>query len=173
LKAVGGKTFGISVGDARRIKTDGELDAQAAVLLKVLKICRKSGVIPNMHNHTYEVIDQLHDLKGTLKRVPDLKLGPDLNWLIRGGVDPVKFIEDYGDKIVYLHIRDQDQTGTWTETVGSGVTDFTAIAQALNKQNFEGMAAIELAFPGSFVPTRPLKEDWKISRDFVRSTFGW
>lgn len=173
LQAVGGKTFGISVGDARHQKTEGELDAQAEILLKTLAICKEHGIEANLHNHTYEVKDHLHDLKGTLSRVPQVKLGPDINWLIRAGVDPVSFIETYGDRIVYLHIRDQDQAGTWTETVGSGVTDFDAIANALKKIKFQGMAAIELAFPNDFVASRPLKEDWKVSREYVRRTFGW
>jgi sugar phosphate isomerase/epimerase len=173
LKSVNGKTVGISVGDARRKKTEAELDAQAEVLQKMLTICKDRNLAPNIHNHTYEVEHDLHDLKGMLTRVPDLKLGPDLNWLIRGGVNPVEFITTYGKQIVYLHIRDQYADGTWTEHVGQGATDFNAIAKALKQQNFSGQAAIELAFPNNFKPVNPLKKDWDLSRKFVRRTFGW
>ena len=71
-----GKTLGISVGDARHLKTEAELDAQAALLRKIQGICADHGVEANLHNHTYEVINDLHDLKGTLARIPDIKLGP-------------------------------------------------------------------------------------------------
>lgn len=173
LARVGGKTFGISVGGKKGLKTEAELDAQADILKKIHAICQDHGITPNLHNHTYEVENDMHDLKGTLARIPDFKLGPDLNWLIRGSIDPVVFIETYGKQIVYLHIRDQYKDGTWSEYVGQGDTDFKPIAAALKKQGFNGQAAIELAFPNDFTPKNELKVDWKMSREFVRKTFGW
>jgi sugar phosphate isomerase/epimerase len=173
LSGLKGKTFGISVGEAGRPKTEAELDQQAAVLNKVVSICKDNGIEANLHNHTYEVANGMHDLKGTLARLPDMKLGPDLNWLIRAGVDPVDFINTYGKQLVYLHLRDQYADGRWTEYLGQGATDFTAIAKALKAQNFAGDVAIELAFPENFTPANPLKQDWKLSRRFVKKTFGW
>jgi sugar phosphate isomerase/epimerase len=167
------ETLGISVGDANHVKTDTELDAQAETLKRIVAICEDSGIVANLHNHTYEVENGMHDLKGTLARIPDIKLGPDLNWLVRAGVDPVSFIKSYGRQIVYLHIRDQYQDGAWTEYVGEGVTDFHSIAAALRSVNFKGRAAIELAFPEHYVPVYPLAEDWKRSRDYVKHVFGW
>ncbi len=173
LSQVGGKTFGISVKGADHQKTEKELDAQAKILKKVLIICEDNGIEANLHNHTYEVENGMHDLKGTLKRIPNIKLGPDLNWLIRAGVDPVEFINTYGKQITYLHIRDQYKDGTWTEYVGQGTTNFPAIAKALKEQSFNGQVAIELAFPDNFTPANPLKEDWKKSIIYVKDTFGW
>lgn len=173
LGKLNAKSLGISVGDAGHVKTEGELDAQADLLRQIIRICSDSGVVPNLHNHTYEVVNGMHDLKGTLARIPDIKLGPDLNWLIRGGVDPVQFIKTYGRQMVYMHIRDQYKDGTWTEYVGQGVTDFPAIAAALRTVNFRGQAAIELAFPNDYVPKNSLAEDWNLSLEYVRRTFGW
>lgn len=173
LRQVKGKTFGISVGHTDHLKTESELDAQADILKKILIICRNNDIEPNLHNHTYEVENGMHDLKGTMERIPGIKLGPDLNWLIRAGINPVEFINIYGKQIVYLHIRDQYNDGVWTEYVGQGVTDFPAIARALKEQHFKGKVAIELAFPANFAPANPLKEDWKMSREYVRKTFGW
>jgi hypothetical protein len=85
LHALSGRTMGISVGNAGHVKTPAELDAQAAILEKIMAICARYSVAPNLHNHTYEVENNLHDLRGTVSRIPDIKLGPDLNWLIRGG----------------------------------------------------------------------------------------
>ncbi len=173
LRKINGKTFGISVGDADHLKTEKELDAQADLLKQILIICEANGIEANLHNHTYEVENGMHDLKGTLKRIPDIKLGPDLNWLIRAGVDPVEFINTYGKQITYLHIRDQYKDGAWTEFVGQGATDFPTIAKALKEQNFKGQVAVELAFPDNFTPINPLKEDWKESLTYVKDTFGW
>ncbi len=173
LRQINGKTLGISVGDAKRIKTAPELDAQAEILKKIVVICDSAGIVANLHNHTYEVENGMHDLKGTLARIPEMKLGPDLNWLVRAGVNPVSFIETYGHQIVYLHIRDQYHDGQWTEYVGQGVTDFPAIAAALRSVDFRGSAAIELAFPAHYVPKMQLSEDWRRSRDYVKRVFGW
>jgi sugar phosphate isomerase/epimerase len=171
LHAAGGTMLGITVGDAKHVKTEDELDAQAELLKKIIIVCKKNKVAPNLHNHTYEVENGLHDLKGTLARIPDIKLGPDLNWLIRGGVDPVSFIKTYGHQMVYMHIRDQKADGKWTEAVGEGATDFPAIAKALKEINYKGKAAVELAFDAP--PARAVKEDWKQSREYVRKVFGW
>jgi sugar phosphate isomerase/epimerase len=159
------------VGNAQHTKTEDELDVQADTLKSIITICKKYEVKPNLHNHTFEVENGLHDLKGTLKRIPDIKLGPDLNWLVRGGVDPVSFIKEYGNQMVYMHIRDQKADGKWTEAVGEGVIDFPAIAKALKERNYKGRAAVELAFDSP--PVRPVKEDWKISREYVKKVFGW
>ena len=171
LQAIGGTMLGITVGDAKRIKTETELDAQALLLQKAMSICKKAGIVPNLHNHTFEVENNLHDLKGTLARVPEIKLGPDLNWLVRGGVDPVWFIKTYGRQMVYMHLRDQDASGKWTEAVGEGVMDFPAIAKALEDMNYQGKAAIELAFDRP--PQRPVRESWVKSRKYVKKVFNW
>lgn len=171
LHQLGAGTFGITVGDAGHLKTEDELDAQADLLKEIVQVCNKNKIVGNLHNHTFEVKDGLHDLKGTLARIPGINLGPDLNWLIRGGVDPVWFIETYGHQMVYMHIRDQYANGKWTEYVGQGVTNFPAIVKALKKVNFKGRAAIELAFDAD--PVNPVREDWKTSRRYVAKIFGW
>lgn len=171
LYAAGGTMLGITVGDAQHVKTEDELDAQAKLLQKIIAICEKKQVQPNLHNHTFEVTNRLHDLKGTLARIPDIKLGPDLNWLVRAGVDPVWFIKKYGHQMVYMHIRDQKADGKWTEALGEGVTDFRAVAKALKDINYNGKAAVELAFDAP--PIRPVKEDWKQSRQYIKKVFGW
>jgi sugar phosphate isomerase/epimerase len=173
LAAVGGWTFGVSVGKAPQPKTSAQLDAQAQLLRGIIALCQSRGVVLNLHNHTYEVENGMHDLKGTLARIPDVKLGPDLNWLVRGGVDPVSFIKTYGSQIVFLHLRDQKADGKWSEAMGEGNMDYAAIGKALQEVKFSGDAVIELAHEGNFKPTRPLRESLKMSRAYVRQTLGF
>ena len=127
----------------------------------------------NLHNHTYEVQDGEHDLNGTLARIPDVKLGPDLNWLLRAGVDPVDFIRRHAERIVFLHLRDQKADGRWPEAMGEGDMDYVAIGRALREIGFSGDAVVELAHEADFELTRPLRESLKISREFVRETLGY
>jgi sugar phosphate isomerase/epimerase len=173
LAGLGGTTFGVSVGRAPKKKTEAQLDAQADLLRKVRVLAEKAGIAVNLHNHTYEVVDDLHDLRGTLSRVPDMKLGPDLNWLVRGGVDPVQFIRTYGSQIVFLHLRDQTRDGRWSEALGEGHMDHAQIAKALGEINFTGHAVIELAHEAGFKLTRPLRESWKMSRQYLHRVLGY
>jgi sugar phosphate isomerase/epimerase len=177
LAKLGGRTLGTSVGAIKwghKIrKTPEQLDAQAELLRTLTTLCEKNGVVLNLHNHTYEVENDLHDLKGTLARIPDAKLGPDLNWLARGGVDPVEFLRQYGKQIVFLHLRDQHQDGRWSEALGEGDMDYAPIAGALREINFQGDIIIELAHESDFKPTRPLRESLKMSREFVGRVFRY
>ena len=92
MASVGGKTSGVSVGEPAAVrKREAEFDNQAALLNKIIPLGLKKGIVINLHNHTGEVADHMYDLRGTLKRIPDVKLGPDLNWLLRAGVNPIDF----------------------------------------------------------------------------------
>ena len=173
LAQLGGRTLGTSVGRAPAPKTPEQLDAQAEILRKIMALGQAHGVVLNLHNHTYEVENGMHDLQGTLARIPDVKLGPDLNWLVRAGVDPVEFIHRFGKQIVFMHIRDQKADGTWSEAVGEGNTDYVGIANGLHAIPFTGDAVIELAHEKGFQLKRPLRDDWKISREFVHKTLGY
>lgn len=173
LAKVGGKTLGTSVGDTPKPKTDAQLDAQAEMVRRLMEMAGEDGITLNLHNHTYEVEDGLHDLKGTLARVPGVKLGPDLNWLVRGGVDPVAFLKEYGDRVVFLHLRDQKADGKWSEALGEGDMDYEGIARALEAIPFSGYAVVELAHERDFTPTRPIRESLRMSREFVRKTLGY
>jgi sugar phosphate isomerase/epimerase len=177
LAKLGGRTLGVSVGPIKwgeKIrKTAEQLDAQAEVLRKLLALCARHGVVLNLHNHTYEVENDMHDLEGTLARIPDIKLGPDLNWLVRAGVDPAGFIRKFGRRIVFMHLRDQKKNGRWSEGLGEGDTDFAAIGRALREIEFKGDVVIELAHESGFQLTRPLGETWKLSRKFVKDVLGF
>lgn len=173
LHRIGGRTLGLSVGDARRNKTPAELDAQAAALREILKLAADHAVAVNLHNHTYEVKDGEYDLNGTLERVPEAKLGPDLGWLFRAKIDPVDFLRRHAKRIVFAHLRNEKADGTWPETLSEGVIDYAAIGRVLHEIRFSGDLMIELAHESAFVPTRPLGESVKLSRAFVRKTMGY
>jgi len=172
LQALGAKTLGVSVGAAPGKKTPEQFEAQADLLRELDRLCTERGLVMNLHNHTYEVQDGEYDLSGTLERFPAAKLGPDLDWLTRAGIDPVDFIRRHGDRIVFLHLRD-NRDGRWVESVGEGTMDFAAIRAALDEVGFQEIAAIELAWEADFEPTRPLRESLKLSREHIRRTMGW
>jgi sugar phosphate isomerase/epimerase len=173
MASVGGRTFGVSVGEpSGRKKTEDEFDNQATLLRRLISLGEKKGIVLNLHNHTAEVENNMYDLRGTLKRIPDVKLGPDLNWLLRAGINPVDFLREYRKQIVFMHLRDQLSNGKWPESMGEGNVNFREIADVMKEINFQGDAIIELAHENGFVRTRPLKESLKMSRDYMRKTMG-
>ena len=173
LSSAGGRTFGVSVGKpSGRIKTENELDNQADLLKKLIGMAEKKGIVLNLHNHTYEVENNMYDLRGTLKRIPDVKLGPDLNWLLRGGVDPIKFLREFRKQIVFTHLRDQYSNGKWPESLGEGDVNFSEISDVFREIGYRGDVVIELAHENGFAPTRPLRESLKMSRDNLKKTMN-
>ena len=173
LAQVKGRTLGTSVGDARRRKTPQELDAQAELLRAVMKTCAGEGVVLNLHNHVYEVADHEYDLKGTLERIRDVKLGPDIGWLVRAKIDPVDFLRRHRGRVVFAHLRDEKADGTWPEAMGEGVVDYAAVGRALGEINFRGDLVIEIAHERDFQPTRSYGESIRISREYVRRVMGY
>lgn len=173
MASVKARTFGVTVGHpSGRIKTEAEFDAQAELLIKLIALGKKSGIVLNLHNHTQEVENNLFELKGTLKRIPDIRLGPDLDWLRRAKIDPNEFLKEYKDNIVFMHLRDQLANGKWSESIGEGVEDFKKIADTLETIRFKGDIIIELAHENGFEPTRPLKESLKMSRESIRKSMS-
>jgi sugar phosphate isomerase/epimerase len=144
LQQVGGRTLGISVGDARRDKTPAEFDAQD------------------------EVRNGEHDLNGTLERIPEIKLGPDLGWLYRAKVDPVDFVRRHKARMVFAHLRNEKADGTWPETLAEGVINYAAIGKLLHEAGFAGDLVIELAHEQKFTPTQSYGASFRASRDYVR-----
>jgi sugar phosphate isomerase/epimerase len=174
LAELKGRTLGVSVGaPGRRMKTPEELDAQAEILRDLIGICSREGIILDLHNHTWEVAEQEYDLKGTLARVPEAQLGPDIGWLVRAKIDPLDFIRRHGDRIVFCHLRDQKADGTSSEAMGEGSIDFAAIGRALSEIGFTGDLVIELAHDVGFVPTRPYGESFRLSRQYIRKVMGY
>lgn len=173
LNELGGTYIGVSVGDAGRRKTAAELDTQAEVLRELCFDATSRGMFTNLHNHIYEVRDDEWDLKNTMERVPEAKLGPDFAWLHRAGVDPVGFIKRHGRRIVYGHLRQDTHEKKWPETMEEGLMDYKAIGAALREVGFQGALAIELAHERDFQPTQSYGESLRKSRIYVKKTMGW
>lgn len=173
MATVDGHTFGITVGHpSGRNKTEKEFDDQADLLGKIMALGRKNNIVPNLHNHIPEVENDLFEIKNILKRTPHFGLGPDLEWLLQAGVDPLDFLKKYRKNIVFLHLRDQLANKQWAESIGEGIVDFKEIADTLKDIDFEGEIILELAHNDGFVPTRPIKESMKMSREWICKAMG-
>ena len=166
------RNFGVTTGNAGRKKTSDELNVQAEVLVKIKKMCENNGIVMNLHNHTWEVTDDEYELKENIKRIPDVKLGPDLNWLLRAGVEPFDFLRRYREKIVYMHIRDQ-KGSRWVEALGEGDFDLSLFREVLEEIGFSGDVAIELAYEKDHKFIRSIGENFKLSCYNLKKALGF
>ena len=171
LSVFGGVLCGMSCGGKRYAqRTEAENDQVIQMWTELAEMFRNKGVTLNYHTHG----EPIEDIRHVTENVPAdlLPLGPDLDWLRVGGVDPEEFIREYADRLVMMHIRDYHIGGDRTEALGEGDADYRRLGQLLEEVKFEGEFVVELAIPGGKEPTRPVAELLKKSRAHLRQTIG-
>jgi sugar phosphate isomerase/epimerase len=91
------------------------------------------------HNHDFEfatVADGSTPMEHILSAAPDIGWEMDVAWVIRGGADPLPWIERQGRRIVAVHVKDIARPGEgldedgWSD-VGHGTVDWAGLMAAL------------------------------------------
>lgn len=101
---------------------------------------RQAGFTFAWHNHDFEFKacsdNGLMPMAILLDAVPELEWEADIAWIVRGGEDPLEWIERYGSRISVAHAKDiaspgecADEDG-WAD-FGHGVMNWQAIFPAL------------------------------------------
>ncbi len=121
-------------------------DMDAVPLIE--KLCNEYGIKIAIHNHgkhhRYGFEEQLDAIFAV--STPNVGLCLDTGWALDSGLDPVKLIHKYADRLYGVHLKDFtfDENGNPQETVlGTGVLDLSAVLQALRDVNFKGYASLE------------------------------
>lgn len=100
---------------------------------------RAAGYGFGWHNHDFE-FKPLSDGSLPQDRIlaggPDLEWEIDVAWVIKGGADPLAWIEKYKDRITAAHVKDIAPAGQNTDEdgwadVGHGTVDWAALMVAL------------------------------------------
>ena len=111
-----------------------KVDETARRLLDLAEALDEYGWDLHYHNHAHEFTDLSGEtgLERLLRQTgDDLLLELDVGWALVGGVDPVDFIETYGNRIELLHMKDMvtsEERGF--REIGDGDVDMEACAQA-------------------------------------------
>ncbi len=95
----------------------------------------------------------------------------DTHWVLRGGQDPYKLLEDAGNRVIDLHLRNSI-AGVWAEDFGDGDIDYRKVSAILKNLNYGGYLTVELAHENGTTVTRSLEENLKRSREYTRAVFG-
>jgi len=157
----------------RERKTDEELRVQAEGLNRVGAVLRGLGLGLWLHNHDPEMRDDGRELRSNLDRTDPALVGfcADTHWIYRGGGDPLAYLVRYGSRLGSLHLRNSI-AGVWSETLGDGDLDHRPIAATLAAARFDGPLIVELAIENGTPQTRPLVENMRLSREYLRDVFG-
>jgi len=113
--------------------------AFAPRLQDIWRTVRESGRDFGWHNHDFEfrvMADGAMPMREILEGAPDIGWEADIAWIVRGGGEPMDWIERYGKRTTAAHVKDiapsgecEDEDG-WAD-VGHGVLDWYALTAAL------------------------------------------
>jgi inosose dehydratase len=156
-----------------REKTDEELAIQAKNLDRLGEALRTLGIQLAIHQHSPEMRSNAREWYHILHNTNPEKVFfcLDLHWVYRGKQDPYKLLEDAGNRVVDLHLRNSHE-GAWAEDLGEGDIDYTRVKKSLGKIGYQGFLTVELAYEDETKITRSLEENLKRSRAFVEEVIA-
>jgi inosose dehydratase len=139
------------------------------------------GVQVGFHNHMNSLGERPEETDWIFDSADPryVKLELDVAHYVQGGGDPVKALEKYRDRLLFMHIKDvksvpvtdASQKNYLFVELGRGRVDFPAIFDTLKKINYRGWAVIEL----DAVPDKSMtpKECAAISKKYVEEKLGY
>jgi inosose dehydratase len=155
-----------------REKSDEELNTQVANLNRLGAGLADLGIQLAIHQHDPEMRSEAREWYYILKHTDPQKVFfcLDLHWVFRGKQDPYRLLEDAGNRVVDLHLRNSKE-GVWAEDFGSGDIDYSRVKTILDRIQYKGFYTVELAYdPGTKI-TRSLEENLRRSYEFVSRGF--
>lgn len=135
----------------------------AEQLNKLGELAKKAGMQAGYHNHNMEfrsyngvvAFDEL--LKWTDPKLVTIEL--DLGWVVTAGLDPVKYLKQYADRISLLHVKDVrkdavtavNEVTAQTVEVGRGKVDWKRVFAACDPQHLKHYFVEQENFTGSTI----------------------
>jgi inosose dehydratase len=170
----------VDSGPGHRAATSADYKQLGHTLTELGKRTADLGISLGYHNHmgslgeSPEAVDQI--MAASDPRYARLEL--DIAHYFQGGGDPVKAVEKFGDRLLFLHIKDVERLPAGADNensyrfveLGRGQVNIPAVFEALRKVNFRGWAIVEL----DRVPdkTRTPKEAALINKKYLEQKLG-
>ena len=152
----------VSANIAKEITLD-DWKWNAEQLNKLGELAHKAGLQAGYHNHNMEfrsyngviAFDEL--LKWTDPKLVTIEL--DLAWVVTAGLDPVKYLKQYADRISLLHVKDvrkdavttADELKSQTIEVGRGKIDWKRVFAACDPKHLKHYFVEQENFTGSTI----------------------
>lgn len=110
--------------------------AEAKLYNDLGKVVREAGLTFCFHNHHWEFKKNrlgLNILTGETDPAY-VALVPDLGWVMRGDMEPVDFLREFGDRVKALHFKEFTFDEQFTE-LGKGVVDLKTAYEYIKHRN--------------------------------------
>ncbi|MBI4922961.1 MAG: sugar phosphate isomerase/epimerase [Devosia nanyangense] len=120
----------------------GDWAALGAGLAKIGAALNAAGIGFGYHNHHWEFAkgaDGKYPIEVLLGASPSLEWEMDLAWVVKGGEDPVKWMDKYGSRISAVHVKDIAPAGEcvdedgWAD-VGYGTLDWKSLLATIKQK---------------------------------------
>ena len=113
------------------------------------KLCDEYDINLALHNHgrnhRYGTVEQLR--QAFSRTGPRVGLCLDTGWLIDAGGDPLEALDEFGDRLYGVHLKDFAYDGNNVNRqdviIGTGGLDLPAFMQKLNAMDYDGYLSIE------------------------------
>lgn len=164
---------GVSCNPEAVRKSDSELAVQCANLERLGAALAERGLFLGIHNHTPEIREAARELRAALAETEPAHVGLclDVEWVRRGGLDPIGFLKECSNRVRTLHLR-QSHDGVWAEDFGEGDIDYRRVHALLQQTGFDGWLIVENSHEEATRAARPLADVQQASRKYVREVFG-
>ena len=165
LVVPGNAVFGQSPEDARRLfikSVEGvcKFACDRSIKLGVEILYEKLSSYMHTYEQALSLIAELgSDMVGVVA---------DTGHIALGGADIEETVDALGDKLLEVHINDNDGISQQNAIPGHGTIDFERVSRVLEAANYQGFVTLEIGWQYSFDPTAALAE----SLDNVRRVFG-
>ncbi|QPC86325.1 TIM barrel protein [Mesorhizobium sp. NBSH29] len=125
---------------------------------KVGKRFAGEGITFGWHNHDFEFVkldDDTVPQEHILDAAPDIAWEIDVAWVIRGGGDPMLWIDRYAERIAAIHVKDIAPEGEATDEdgwadVGYGTVDWKGLVRTLRDRTAAKYFVMEHDNPNDF-----------------------
>jgi len=162
--------------------TSADYQRLGRLITEIGKRTADLGIPLGYHNHMGSLGERPDEVDQILEAADPryAKLELDVAHYFQGGGDPVKAIEKYRDRLLFLHIKDVEKLVPGSASgakrpyrfveLGRGQVDLPGVFDALQRVNFRGWAIVEL----DSVPdkARTPKESALISKKYLEERLG-
>jgi inosose dehydratase len=142
------------------------------VLTELGKRTADLGIPLGYHHHMNSIGERPEEIRAVLDSADPryVKLALDTAHYQQGGGDPARAIREYGDRLLFLHLKDLEGPPYRFVELGHGKVNFKRVVGALSEVKFNGWAIVEL----DRVPdlSRSPKESADISKRYLHDVLG-